>query len=72
MTTYKTLASETTIKNGIEIVVTTIFKEIHLSNPFSTIFYEMTIDGNSVGSHEMKKNQVDWYMENYETYINQN
>ena len=70
MTTYETLNSETTIKSGIEIVVTTIFKKIHLSNPFTTIFYEMTIDGNSVGSYEMKKNEVNWYIENYETYIN--
>jgi len=44
MTTRKTLTSETTIKNEIEIVVTTILKTIHLSNPFTSTYYEMTIN----------------------------
>lgn len=71
MTTYKELKLEKTIKGGIEIEVTTIEKTIHLDNPFITTYYKMTINGNAVGSNEMNQNQVDWYTENYETYINQ-
>jgi len=69
MTTYKVLMTETTIKGGIEIEVTTIEKTIHLSNPFTSTYYEMTINGNAVGSNEMNQNQVDWYTENYKEYI---
>ena len=72
MATYKELMTETTIKEGIEIEVTTILKTINFDNPLITTYYEMTINGNAVGSNEMNKNQVDWYIENYETYINQN
>ena len=71
MTTYKILMSETTIKGGIEIEVTTILKTINLDSPFITIYYEMTINGNPVGSNKMNIHEVNWYTENYKTYINQ-
>ena len=72
MTTYKILISETTIKGGIEIEVTTILKTVNYrDNPIMTAYYEMTINGNEVGSNEMNRKQVDWYTENYEAYINQ-
>tara|TARA_R110001606_G_scaffold86939_1_gene196453 strand:+ start:371 stop:571 length:201 start_codon:yes stop_codon:yes gene_type:complete len=64
--------SEITIKGGIEIEVTTILKTVNYrDNPIITTYYEMTINGNEVGSNEMNRNQVDWYTENYEAYINQ-
>ncbi len=70
MTTFKTLNTETTNKNGIEIVVTTIEKTINVTKtPFVNTYFEMTVNGNSVGSHEMSKSQVDFYNDNYELYI---
>tara|TARA_R110002072_G_scaffold138083_3_gene281054 strand:- start:156 stop:362 length:207 start_codon:yes stop_codon:yes gene_type:complete len=62
--------TETTIKGGIEIEVTTILKTVNYrDNPIMTAYYEMTINGNAVGSNEMNQNQVDWYTENYKEYI---
>ena len=71
MTTYKILMSETTIKEGIEIEVITILKTVNYrDNPIMSAHYEMTINGNPVGSDEMNSKQVDWYKENYKEYIN--
>lgn len=69
MTTYKTLNTEKTNINGIEIIVTTIQKTIHTQNPFIHNYFTMTINGNSVGSHELQKRQVDFYTNNYKLYI---
>jgi len=69
MTTRKTLNTETTNKNGIKIVVTTIEKTINVTEtPFINTYFEMTINGNRVGSNEMDKFQVDWYTLNCKTY----
>ena len=70
MTTYKVLMKESKIKEGIKIEVTTILKTIILDWTFSTTYYQMTINGNPVGSDEMNSKQVDWYNENYKAYIN--
>ena len=68
-TTYKTLNTETTNKNGIEIVVTEIEKTIDVTEtPFVNTYFEMTVNGNRVGSHEMCQFQVDWYTDNCKTY----
>ena len=68
MTTYKTLNTETTNNNGTEIVVTTIEKTINTMTPFVSTYFTMTINGNSVGSHELQQRQVDFYTENYKIY----
>ena len=69
MTTYKTLNTETTNNNGTKIVVTTIQKTINVTEtPFVNTYFAMTVNGNSVGSHELQQNQVDFYTENYKIY----
>lgn len=69
MTTYKTLNTETSNNNGIEIVVTTIEKTINVTQtPFVNTYFEMTVNGNVVGSHEMSKFEVDFYTENAKIY----
>ncbi len=70
MTTFKTLNTETTNQNGIEIVVTTIEKTINVTKtPFVNTYFEMTVNGNSVGSHEMSQSEVNFYNENYKLDI---
>ena len=70
MTTFKTLNIETTNNNGTEIVVTTIEKTINVTKiPFLKTYFEMTVNGNSVGSHEMSKSEVDFYTENCKIYV---
>lgn len=69
MTTFKTLNTATTINNGIEIVVTTIEKTINVTRtPFVNTYFEMTVNGNAVGSHEMSQREVDFYTENASIY----
>ena len=69
MTTFKTLNTATTINNGIEIVVTTIEKTINVTRaPFVNTYFEMTVNGNAVGSHEMSQREVDFYIENASIY----
>jgi len=68
MTTYKTLNTETTNKNGIEIVVTTIEKTINTMIPFVKTYFTMTVNGNSVGPHELQQRHVDFYTKNSKMY----
>ena len=69
MTTYKTLNTQTSNNNGIKIVLTTIEKTINVTQtPFVNTYFEMTINGNVVGSHEMSQFEVDFYTENAKIY----
>jgi hypothetical protein len=69
MTTFKTVNTERINAGGIDIVIKTIEKTIHLTKPFVKRFFEMTINGNEVGSFEMMTHQKNWYLKNYKFYV---
>jgi hypothetical protein len=68
MTTRKTINTEIINKNGIEIIIKTIQKTIHLTDPYVKKYFKMTINGNAVGSNEMGSHQVAWYTKNCRLY----
>ena len=69
MTTFKTLNIKTYNNNGVKIILTTIEKTINATKiPFVNTYFKLSINGNLVGSHELSKSEVDFYIKNAKIY----